>query len=158
MVALERILTTSDLASAFQAQCLQALTRREHSQQELLAKKSSDLALEEAQHILNLLIENGWQSDERYCQNYVQSKANSGHGAMKIRHALRQNGISDDIISAALETIDWFELAAEVYGKKYPQRSKDRAELAKRQRFMAQRGFSFAEIRYAQSAQENGNA
>lgn len=151
-------MATSDGLSAFEAQCLQALSRREHSQQELLAKKSSDLSLEQAQTVLQALAERGWQSDERYCQSYVRSKASSGQGAIKIRYALRQNGVAAEFIEAALEEVDWFEVAAEVYCKKYPHLTKDKAELAKRQRFMAQRGFSFEEIRHAQTARESEDA
>lgn len=148
-------MTTSDLASAFEAQCLQALSRREHSKGELLAKKAAELDEESAVAVIEGLAERGWQSDWRYCQSYVRSKSNSGNGALKIKQGLQRSGISAEMLREALEEIDWFALAAQVYVKKYPQTTKDRAERAKRQRFMVQRGFSFEEIRHAEFCAEH---
>ena len=52
-------MTTSDLASAFEAQCLQALSRREHSKGELLAKKAAELDEESAVAVIEGLAERG---------------------------------------------------------------------------------------------------
>lgn len=150
IAAAERILHSNDWARAFEAQCLQALSRREHSRSELLAKKPADCDAATAEAVLDELAARGWQSDARYCDSYVRSKASSGNGAGKIRQALKHSGVAKDLIDAALETQDWFAIAAEVYAKKYFAPTKLAAERAKRQRFMVQRGFSFAEIRHAE--------
>lgn len=148
----ERALTTDELARAFEAQCLQALARREHSRRELLAKKTAELDEDAALAVLDGLAERGWQSDLRYCHSYVRSKSAAGNGALKIKQGLQHSGIAPDMLREALAEVDWFALAAAVYAKKYAQPAKDAAERAKRQRFMAQRGFSFEEIRHAEDA------
>lgn len=138
---------------AFEARCLQALARREYSRAELRAK-GEDLPAETVEAVLDALAEKGWQSDARFVEQYVRSKSNAGNGALKIRHALQHSGVAADLLHEALEAVDWFALAAAVYAKKYPRPAKDASERAKRQRFMAQRGFSFEQIRHAETSLE----
>lgn len=135
-----------DLQRTFEQKCLSALARREHSRAELHAK-GEGLPAGVVQAVLDKLAEDGWQSDARFVGQYVRSKAGQGDGRLKIRQALRGKGVDEALLREAMEEIDWQEVAERVYAQKYPQRATSPAERAKRERFMAQRGFTFDEIK-----------
>lgn len=122
------------------------LARREHSRQELkqkLFKRFKDLELIDQQ--LDQLVSENLQSDERYAESLLRQRLSSGHGPIRIRQEMRQKGISDSKISAAIEAEepDWYELAEETFKKKFGQAPAcDVKEQAKRSRFMQYRGFS----------------
>lgn len=128
------------------AACLQCLSRREHSQHELLTK----LALKgfnhaDIQHILDELVQQGWQSDERFAQNYSKYRLANGFGALKIQYELKQRGIKNFDLNELVENEfgSWQELLLQAYQQKYP----DTVNLAtkewlKRSLFLQQRGFS----------------
>ena len=62
---------------------------------------------EEQHNIIKSLTEDKFLDDSRYASAYVRDKSRlAGWGAIKIKYALRQKSISDQIISAALESID----------------------------------------------------
>ncbi len=133
---------------AFSARCLKALAKREYSRAELAAK-ATGIDDETTQAVLAFLEEKGWQSDPRFGEHFVSSKARRGDGPLKVRQAMRAHGLDDELIGAALGAIDWFDTAKTVYAKKYPGQVDSLAERARRQRFMAQRGFTFAQIETA---------
>ncbi len=140
-------MSEKDAAIAFEKICVNALARREHSRRELAGKAPQDLPADLVNAVLDTLAEKGWQDDTRYCESFVRSKVQKGDGALKIRQALRQRGIADNLIQDTLDTVDWFAVAEGVYAKKYRgEPVKNQNERMKRQRFMAQRGFSFEEI------------
>ena len=130
---------------AFEQQCLNALARREHSRAELAAR-GGETPPDVVTDVLDALAAQGWQSNERFADAYVHSKAAQGNGALKIRQSLRSKGLSEQLVREALAAIDWPAVAATAYAKKYDGIPKTPAERAKRQRFMAQRGFTFDEI------------
>ena len=68
----------------------------------------------------------------------------SRFGTQRIAHELKQKGISDDLISAALPQLKQGELEAarEVWQKKFASLPKDQREKAKQMRFLQSRGFS----------------
>lgn len=136
----------------FEAICINALTRREHSRAELAAKAHESLSTEVVQAVLDRLAETAYQSDERFAHSYVRAKSTNGDGGLKIRQALKQKGIADKLIREAMDEIDWYTIATTVYCKKYRTPANTPSERAKRQRFMAQRGFSFDEIKAAEAA------
>ena len=121
------------------------LARREHSRRELrqkLLKRFKDPERVELQ--LDLLAEENLQSDARYAESFLRQRISRGHGPMRIRQEMRQKGISDTGISAAMEAEcpDWYALAEATYRRKFgavpPQDIKDKA---RRSRFMQYRGF-----------------
>lgn len=61
----------------------------------------------EREGVLAKLIEQRFIDDHRYAEAYVREKSNlAGWGARKIAFQLRQKGISKEIISATLATLD----------------------------------------------------
>lgn len=126
---------------------------REHGAKELEAKltrKGYD-ALTTTQ-VIEDLRETGLVSDQRFAEAFVRGHAARGHGPVRIRYELRELGVANELIEAALgaEDFDWPELALKVRQRKFGERApKAYAERAKQMRFLQYRGFSTDQIRAA---------
>lgn len=123
---------------------LKMLVRREHSvlelEQKLTLKEFGD---EEIKESIQLLQEQGFQSDERFTEAFIQMRFNQGKGPVKIKGELRQRGIH----SFDLSQYDWFELALVEKIKKYGEENPDELkEISKQKRFLQSRGFDFEHI------------
>ncbi len=122
------------------------LARREHSRRELkqkLKKRFKDDALVEEQ--LDRLSEEKLQSDQRFAESFLRQRMSRGHGPMRIRQEMRQRGISDSEVEAAMteEQPNWYDLAEQTYQRKFGELPpEDIKEKARRSRFMQYRGFS----------------
>ncbi len=125
---------------------LSLLARREHSKQELLSKLSRKFSdAEKVEKQLANLAEQNLQSEERFVELFIRSKKGQGKGPKFIKQELRQRGISEYLIAAYIyeEDENWFELAADVYAKKFANTPiEDIKEKARRVRFMVSRGFT----------------
>ena len=138
------------VTTEIRASCLRLLTRREHSQKELLNKllikgfnKDDILA------VIEELALQGWQSDLRYAESYARHRIQKGYGPVSVIYELRQNGIDavnlEDIVQKTAGS--WMELLEQVYTRKYSRDTLlDRNEWAKRSRFLLHRGFSGAMV------------
>jgi regulatory protein len=139
---------------------LQYLARREYSRAELRGKLLShvqaDADFEQAVNssdyvnldaLLDDLAARGWLSDERAATQLVHAKR-SRFGTQRITHELRQKGIAEELISAALPELKDGELAAarEVWKKKFGTGPQNEKEKAKQLRFLQSRGFSLDAI------------
>ena len=126
---------------------LRMLMRREHSQLELLTKlQAKGFDISAINDSLLILIEQNYQSDERFSEAFILMRHNQGKGPLKIAFELKQRGIN----KFNLDVFDWFKLAKEVRNKKFgdtpPQDFNDQA---KQKRFLQSRGFGFDEINEA---------
>lgn len=143
--------TTPSLSTAIErrqqieAVCLRLLARREHSRRELLDK----LALrgfdrDEVEPVIDEMVEQNWQNDERYTECYVRQRIRSGYGPVRIRYELQQRGINDaELDLQADEQGGWQNLLLDVYLGKYgDEKLLTQNEWLKRSRFLQQRGFS----------------
>ncbi|MEM7284474.1 MAG: regulatory protein RecX [Pseudomonadota bacterium] len=132
---------------------MDALARREHSVQELERKlESKDLDPRDVRIALTELQADGLLSDERFAEALVSSWSRRGKGPLRIRHDLKNKGVSEVLIDQALESshTDWYALAREVMAKKFGASSaQDIKERAKRSRFLHYRGFDGEQIRHA---------
>ncbi|MFV2032111.1 MAG: regulatory protein RecX [Gammaproteobacteria bacterium] len=122
------------------------LARREHSACELKLKLKLrgfdadviDIALESLQ-------QERLQSDSRFTENYVNYRVNAGFGPIKIRHELRQKGVSTELVDKYLPRLNprWDEMMerqrVRKFGQEIPQ---DYALRMKQARFLQNRGFS----------------
>jgi regulatory protein len=129
------------------AVAMRMLVRREHSQLELRQKlqlKGFDSVT--IANAINLLIEQSYQSDVRFAQDFIVMRFNQGKGPIKISGELKQRGIESFDLSA----FDWFALARKIrvtkYGDDLPS---DYKESAKQKRFLQSRGFGFDQINQA---------
>ena len=126
--------------------CLRLLARREYSQLELITKLSlKGFVREEVQAVIDILVNQGLQSNDRFAENYARSRFNKGFGSLKVAYELKQRGIDDfDLQVVMMENFgDEIQLINQVYNKKYaPTSTLTLKERLKRQRFLQQRGFS----------------
>ena len=140
-------MTTHNQQNKCYLAALKMLIRREHSQLEL----SNKLRLKgfddvDIKHSIDLLIEQKYQSDQRFTEAFILMRYNQGKGPVIISSDLRKRGIE----SFDLSIFDWFELAKEVRKQKFGQKlPSDYKTQAKQKRFLESRGFSFDEINKA---------
>ncbi len=127
------------------------LSRREHSLRELRQKLTRRFGDEDLiEHELQRLVDENLQSDKRFAESFLRQRISRGHGPVRIRQEMRQRGMSDSQIDAALQEEDpnWYDLAQETYRRKYGELSpEDIREKAKRSRFMQYRGFGLEYFR-----------
>lgn len=130
---------------AIKEACLRYLVRREHSLQELQQKVGAKgFAQQDITSVLEELIEQGLQSNERFAESYARSRVHKGFGPLRIQAELQQRGAGDCYFEMAVEDIagSWQTLLEQVYNKKYGvEKALDRLEKIKRSRFLQQRGF-----------------
>lgn len=138
--------------SAVRMRAMDLLARREHSRYELQQKLANKFP--EQQHllvqILDVLKQENLQSDERFAEAFVVSRARRGQGPHRIRLELQQRGVDEALAQRAVtgSDTDWFELAVEVMMKKYGSTPcVDFFERAKRSKFLQYRGFNAEQIR-----------
>lgn len=140
-----------DLAKRIRFNAMNYLARREHSRVELTHKLNAKFSdnPELVQSVLQQLIDDGLQSDNRFAENYVNYRANRGYGPNRIRQELKQKGLGDTVIGLAIEQaeVDWFELLEQQFNKKFPNPDQDIKSKAKQQKFLLYRGFTFSQIK-----------
>ncbi len=126
--------------------CLRLLARREHSQLELITKLSfKGFIRTDVETVIEILANQGLQSDLRFAESYARTRFNKGFGSLKVNYELKQRGINEfNLQVIIIENFgDEIELIRQVYHKKYTTNTKVTIkELGKRQRFLQQRGFS----------------
>ena len=123
------------------------LTRREHSRLELFRKlKAKRFPQDEIETLLDRLEQEGLQSDARFAESYVYSRAQRGFGPLRITFELKGRGVSGRLIETYVDYEDqaWFEIACREYRKKFNSHMPvlTRKEQARRTRFLQARGFT----------------
>ena len=126
------------------ARALRLLARRDHTRVELerkLAPHVQDAA--ELQALLDTFSARGWLSEQRVVDQLLHAKR-SRLGTARIRQALIEKGVSQDLIGPALESLRETELdaARSVWARKFRTVPRDAAECARQVRFLQSRGFS----------------
>jgi regulatory protein len=126
---------------------MRMLIRREHSVFELTQKlKNKEFDSAEIEKTITTLIEQNYQSDERFTADFMQMRFNQGKGSIKISFDLKQRGINQFDLSK----FDFYTLAKTIRKQKFGQQQpKDYKEKAKQQRFLQSRGFNFEHINQA---------
>jgi regulatory protein len=141
---------------SLRTRALQYLARREYSRAELRGKllqyapadKSFEqLPQEELDALLDDLTARGWLSDARAATQLLHAKRNR-FGTQRITHELRQKGIAEELIAAALPALKESELdaAREVWQRKFGMLPQHDREKARQIRFLQSRGFGFEVI------------
>jgi regulatory protein len=129
---------------SLRGRALQALARREYSRAELHAKLLPHvIETDDVGALLDDLVMRGWLSDARAMEQTVRIRS-ARFGTQRIAHELRQKGISDELISAAIPQLKEGELEAAraVWHRKFATPPQDQKEKAKQVRFLQSRGFS----------------
>ena len=83
------------------------LARREHSLEELRRKLKRRFANEDlVEGELQRLKDENLQSDERYADSFLRQRSARGYGPRRVRHEMRQKGLSDTEISNAFDRVE----------------------------------------------------
>ena len=140
-------MTTQNQRNKCYSAALKMLIRREHSQLELSNKlKLKGFDDVDIKYSIDLLIEQKYQSDERFTEAFILMRYNQGKGPLIISSELRKRGIENFDLSI----FDWLELVKDIRKKKFGHNlPSDFKTQAKQKRFLASRGFSFDEINKA---------
>jgi len=123
------------------------LARREYSEFELRNKMSQKgFEQTEIDEAIKTAQARKWQSDVRFCESYVNARAQRGYGANRIRQELRHlKGIADEVVSAVFREceVDWSAIALQTLRKKFPHFA-EKLDLKNKQkiwRYMLSHGF-----------------
>ena len=140
---------TDEIFSLIYNKALDIISRREHSEKEIrekLYKKFNDHKVSEL--VITSLIEKGLVNDHRFAEMYIIARKRKGFGPKKIAYELLAKGVSDDILSQALnEEGGWRIAALNAFNKKYKNGIADNfKEMNKQKIFLQNRGFTFEEI------------
>ena len=103
----------------------------------------------EVSNTIDALAAQSLQSDARYAEVYIRSRASRGYGPRRIALELKQRGLPAETADAALaeSECDWYALARRADQKKFgetPGRSS--LELARRRQHLEYRGFAAEQI------------
>lgn len=129
------------------------LARREHGCEELARKLvnkgfDADLAVE----VVAELESDGLVADGRFAEAFARSRVNRGQGPRRIELELRDRGISEAVIGAALAQVDcdWVAVARAARIKRFgPPSPQDLRSRGQQTRFLSYRGFTGEQIKRA---------
>ena len=144
-------LPEQDESIAVELTAVKLLAGREHSRQELRRKlnvRHADADLIEA--VLDDLEQRGLLSDERFAEIYVDQRSRKGYGPLRIRAELAERGIGGEDAARWIDEgpYDWSEVLEDAAGRKFGDSpAGDMRTLAKRGRFLEQRGFPISLVR-----------
>lgn len=140
-------------AASVEAVAVRLLARREHSRAELVRKLGERGAPGElVEQVLDSLAARRLQSDERYAETLVSSRAGRGQGPVRIRRELAERGVAAATIDETLEGAgqDWFALARSTRRRRFGDDAPaEWNERVRQSRFLEYRGFSSEQIRFA---------
>lgn len=136
-----------------EALALGLLTRREHGAGELARKLvQRGVERQQARTLIETLAAQGWQSDQRFAEQFVADHAARGDGPLKIRSALQARGVGAAEIAQALNavSVDWLLVACAARSKRFGDAApEDAAARARQLRFLQTRGFTAETARRA---------
>ena len=126
---------------------LKMLMRREHSKLELSQKlQAKGFDIVEVNSSISKLVQQNYQSDDRFSEGFILMRFNQGKGPVKIASELKMRGVD----TFDLSIFDWFKLAKEIRQRKFGDSSSlDYKEMAKQKRFLQSRGFNLDQINQA---------
>ncbi len=138
----------AQLPESAKMRALRMLERRDYSRKELLQKlKEKGESEEDAEAVVNRMIELGVVDDERYSKMIVRHYAAKGYGACRIKQELYRHGIQPDLWEEAMEQLpSQEEVMDKLFRNKLKTEHPDRAEIKKATDAMLRRGFSWSEI------------
>jgi len=138
---------------AVEAAAVRLLAGREHSTEELRRKLvHKGYPPQIIEPVIQKLAGKRLVSDERFTANFIHHHAKRGQGPVRIRAALRQQGVDEARVEEALRTadIDWVQQAREVRRRKFGAAApRSLGERAKQARFLQYRGFDAEQLRAA---------
>lgn len=148
--------TSSESASdatpaVIRAKALELLARREHSRLELRQKLlQRGFPIERIEPVLDRLIEERLLDEGRYAELYACARADKGYGPLRIARELRERGVPDDAVAAAVDDLSdqWFSKLRELHRKRFKSSiPADAAGRMQQTRVLRQHGFTLEQIK-----------
>src|SRR3990167_346972 len=138
---------------AIRQKALDLLTRRDHTDQEIMQKLMlRGYSKEAMQPIVQALVETGLIDNQRFAENYRHWRAQKGYGPLRIHQELQSRGVSPEIIAEVINMADnaWSVDARNLWIKHFKSCSpRDFKECAKQMRFLQYRGYTREQIEAA---------
>ena len=135
--------------TSLRERALRCLAQRDHSRAELARKLAGHGSDTEIAEIIDRMGELGLQSDRRFAEAWVRSKAGR-FGAARMRSELARRGIDRELVDEALsgECVESeLERARAVWRARFGASPADPREWARQARFLQTRGFATDVIR-----------
>ena len=134
-----------DTPVAVRRTAMDLLARREHGRVELTRKlRQRGACPDMIDAALDRLTEEGLLSESRYLESFINYRARSGYGPLRIREELGQRGLARGDIEEALREcgFNWQEQLEETWRRKFAgQLPADAKERARQGRFLSYRGY-----------------
>ena len=131
------------MSAELRKRALALLARREHSRAELARKLAADdVEPAEIEAVLKEFEERGWLSESRVTEQLIHARK-SRFGLLRIERDLRERGVSDEAVTAALPELRESELdrARAIWQRRFKHQPVGAAERARQVRFLQGRGF-----------------
>jgi regulatory protein len=131
---------------------LDHLARREHTRFTLRKKLMQKGFLHQSvDAILDILIQQGFLNEERFCETLIQKRIRQGYGPSRITAECQKYGISNDLIFSQLPQDEEFWLAAiqKILQKKFRPNCLPKEKL-RQIRYLQYRGFKLDQITVSQ--------
>ncbi|TEW46769.1 regulatory protein RecX [Psychromonas algicola] len=128
------------------------LSRRDHSEAELLTKLQRKTDNQEwINTIINECLDFNYLNDERFCESFIRSAQNKGHGRTRIQQDLKLKGISESLIKNTFENneFDYVESAQRLLNNKYSEAIATQHLKQKAMGFLQAKGHGFDTIAIA---------
>lgn len=127
------------------------LSRRDHSEKELMRKLKEKGYAEGAEEAISKLKNSGYVDDERFCRLYATELIRlKGFGRRRVEQELYLKGVSREIISLVLEEIAFdTETLSDIIRRKYLSKMKDEKGKQRAINALMRLGYSYREIRDA---------
>jgi regulatory protein len=141
------------MTKSLRQKALDFLSRREHSRFELAhkLKRYEGVLKSEIESLLDTLETQKLLSDARFAEAYLQSRFKKGYGPVRIVQELQVRGVSDEIVSQALQRIssqEWQASAVSVRQKKFGSlQVLEFEERVKQSQFLIYRGFTSDQVK-----------
>ncbi|TAH47566.1 MAG: recombination regulator RecX [Betaproteobacteria bacterium] len=135
--------------TSLRERALRYLAQRDHSRTELARKLAAHGSAAEVAEVVARMGELGLQSDRRFAEAWVRSKA-VRFGAARLRNELGRRGVERELVDEALaaECVESeLERARAVWRAKFGAPPADAREWARQARFLQTRGFATDVIR-----------
>ncbi len=139
-------------SSVIRAKALDLLVRREHSRLELRQKLiQRGYPSERIDPVLEQLAAERLLDENRYAELYACARADKGYGPLRIARELRERGVPEDLVAAALTSLedDWLPKLRELHRKRFKSRlPADVAGRMQQTRVLRQHGFTLDQIKH----------
>lgn len=152
MLSMAHIVNVLEINKNIHQIALNHLARREHTRftlrEKLMQKGFSHQAVDA---VLDILIQQGFLNEERFCEAFIQKRIRQGYGPIRITAECHQYNINNDIIFSQLPKDEefWLDAIQKIFKKKFRPSHLPKEQL-RQIRYLQYRGFKLDQIKASQ--------